>query len=155
MHVCPGFGWDRVHFLPCRWQGAVFWICSENSVDNTGMLYLLVSSAYTESTPFLPLSSQEKGAQEIGREHSQDRWPHLPKGCSIPYGIMVSNKTAGRLVQGHSLGTGWPSVHYWWEIVFICITCLSWLLFSSHYFHFYCHLFLLQFNITLGFFPNY
>jgi len=31
-----------------------FWICAENSVDNTGILVL--SSAYTESRPLLPLT---------------------------------------------------------------------------------------------------
>jgi len=24
--VCPGFGWDRVDFLPSSWYSAVFWI---------------------------------------------------------------------------------------------------------------------------------
>ena len=23
---CPGFGWDRVNFLPSSWYSAVFWI---------------------------------------------------------------------------------------------------------------------------------
>ena len=25
-HICPGFGWDRVNFLPSSWYSAVFWI---------------------------------------------------------------------------------------------------------------------------------
>ena len=32
-----GFGWDRVNFLHSSWYGAVFWICDENGVDNSGM----------------------------------------------------------------------------------------------------------------------
>jgi len=34
----------------------MFWICAENSVDNTGMFLLLLSSAYTEPRPFLLLT---------------------------------------------------------------------------------------------------
>ena len=32
------------------------WICAESSVDNTGLFQLLLSSAYTEPRPFLPLT---------------------------------------------------------------------------------------------------
>jgi len=35
---CADFGWDRVNFLHSSWDGAMFWICAENSVDNRGML---------------------------------------------------------------------------------------------------------------------
>jgi len=34
----------------------MIWVCAENSVDNTGMFLLLLSSAYTESRPFLLLA---------------------------------------------------------------------------------------------------
>ena len=34
----------------------MFWICAGNSVDNTGVFWLLLSSAYTESRPFLLLT---------------------------------------------------------------------------------------------------
>ena len=34
----------------------MFWICAGNSVDNSGMFSLLLSSAYTESRPFLLLT---------------------------------------------------------------------------------------------------
>jgi len=34
----------------------MFWICAENSVDNTEMCSLLWSRAYTESIPFLLLA---------------------------------------------------------------------------------------------------
>jgi len=35
---------------------AARWICAENSIGNTGMFLLLLSHAYTESGPFLPLT---------------------------------------------------------------------------------------------------
>jgi len=53
---CAGFGWDRVNFLHSSQSGAMFWICAEHSVDNTGMFLLLLSSAHTESGPFLLLT---------------------------------------------------------------------------------------------------
>ena len=53
---CAGFGWDRVNFLHSSWYGATFWICAGNSVGNTAMFQLLLSSAYTESRPFLLLT---------------------------------------------------------------------------------------------------
>jgi len=34
----------------------MFWTCDENSVDNTAKLLLMLSSAYTESRPFLFLT---------------------------------------------------------------------------------------------------
>lgn len=61
-------GWSRVNFLHISWYGVVFWICGGNSMDNTGILWLSLSSACTvlvtgnsfviaatESRPFLPL----------------------------------------------------------------------------------------------------
>ena len=45
-----------VNFLHSSYYGAMVWICAENSVDNTGMFSLLLSSAYTESRPFLLLT---------------------------------------------------------------------------------------------------
>ena len=35
---CPGFGWDRVNFLPSSWYSAVVWISCENNVDNMLMV---------------------------------------------------------------------------------------------------------------------
>jgi len=37
LSFCTGFGWDKVKFLHSSFHGAMFWICDENSVDNTGM----------------------------------------------------------------------------------------------------------------------
>jgi len=50
-----GFVWDRVKFLHCSLSGSMFWICADNSVDNTMMFELLLNSAYTASRPFLLL----------------------------------------------------------------------------------------------------
>ena len=57
LSLCAGFDWGRVNFLRSSWYEAMFWICAENSVDNTGMFSLLLSSAYTESRPFLLLTA--------------------------------------------------------------------------------------------------
>jgi len=48
-----GFGWDRVDSLFSSQYEALIWVFSEGSVDNTGMSWLLLSSAYSESRPFL------------------------------------------------------------------------------------------------------
>jgi len=54
----------------------MFWICAENSVDNTGMFSLPLNSAYTESRPFCsshhPTSKEAGGAEEAGRGHGRD-----------------------------------------------------------------------------------
>ena len=59
---CAAFGWDRVRFLHSSYYGAMVWICAGNSVDNTGMFWLLLSSAYTESRPFLLLTPPHQRA---------------------------------------------------------------------------------------------
>ena len=53
LHSCAGFGWGRVNFFHSSLYGAMFWICAGNSADNRGTFSLLLSSAYTESRPFL------------------------------------------------------------------------------------------------------
>lgn len=38
LHICDGvlfFGRDKVNFLHNILYGAIFWICDENSIDNT------------------------------------------------------------------------------------------------------------------------
>lgn len=50
---CVGFGWGSINFLHSSSYETVFWICIENVVDKTGMLLLLLSSAYTVSRAFL------------------------------------------------------------------------------------------------------
>jgi len=41
MQVCADFGWGSVNFLHSSHYGAMFWICAENSVDNTGMFFVI------------------------------------------------------------------------------------------------------------------
>jgi len=90
LSTCPGFDWGRVNFLPSSRYSAVVWIYCENNVDKTLMFWLLLSSAYIKSRTFQPpLLCQRRGAQEAGREHSQDSWP---KGYFIPYDIMLNTQ---------------------------------------------------------------
>lgn len=59
----------------------MLWIQYENNVGNTLILWLLLSSAYPKSGNFqFPTLWQRAGAQEAGREHSQDSRPELAKG---------------------------------------------------------------------------
>lgn len=53
LELYAGFDYDRVKFLHGNCYGVVFWIRAGNSVDNTGMLSLLLSSVYTNLS-FLP-----------------------------------------------------------------------------------------------------
>jgi len=39
----PGFGWDRVNFLPGSWWSAVFRIWAENNVDDNTLIVLVVA----------------------------------------------------------------------------------------------------------------
>ena len=58
-----GFGWEGVNFLHRHSYGAMFWISEDNTVDNTFMFRLLLSSSYTVSRPslFLTLPCQRVG----------------------------------------------------------------------------------------------
>lgn len=67
-------GWAGVElivfFFPVAGMGIV-WDLSRDSVDNTGMFSLLLSSVYTASRPFLhltpPTSEWAEGARGVGR----------------------------------------------------------------------------------------
>ena len=56
----------------------MFWICTENRVENTEIFLLLLSSAYTESRPSLLLTPPHQwvgwGCTRAGRAQSPDRW---------------------------------------------------------------------------------
>lgn len=54
--IVLGFGSDRVDFLHSGWYGVMFWICAGNNVHDIGMVWLLLSNAYTESRLFLLLT---------------------------------------------------------------------------------------------------
>ena len=60
--ICAGFDWNRVNFFHSSYYGTMFWICAENSIDNTGVFSLLLSRAYTQSRPFLLLTPPHQRA---------------------------------------------------------------------------------------------
>jgi len=64
----------------------MFWICAAKSVDNTGMFSLLLSSAYTEPRPSLPLAPSHQqaawGCTTSWEGHGWDSWPQLTKQIS-------------------------------------------------------------------------
>ena len=65
-----------IQFLPSSLHGALFCICTGNSVATAGLPELLLSSACTASGAFLlsdcPSSEEAGGAQGSGRGHSRD-----------------------------------------------------------------------------------
>ena len=106
---CAGFGWGRVNFLHSSWYGAMFWICDENSVDNTGMFSLLLSSAYTESRPFLLLKPPHQRVGwgcTRGREGTQPGQLTPTDQRAIPYHMTSCSayKAGGRRRKGGTLG---------------------------------------------------
>lgn len=76
---CTGFGWDGVNFLQSSPYGPVLWICDQNSVDNTPVFWLLLSSDRTASRlslrPVPPSQWAGWGWAEAVRGHGQDSWP--------------------------------------------------------------------------------
>lgn len=80
-------GTELVFFLVAG-TGLRFGFENENNVDNTLKFQLLLSCAHPKSKIFqFPMLYQWGGAQEIWREHSQDRGPDLNKG--ILHTVMV------------------------------------------------------------------
>lgn len=59
-NACSGFGWKRANFLHSNWYVACLGFVLKNSVDNSVMFQLLLSSAYSDWKPFplLPLHEQ-------------------------------------------------------------------------------------------------
>ena len=79
-----------------------------------------------------PTSEGAGGAQKGGRGHSQDSWPRLTTGISHTIRHRARHVKWGEGWRGgHCSGTGWASVSWWGAAVFVCITCLSWVLFLS------------------------
>lgn len=52
---CPGFGWDKIHFLLSSWHSAVFRAQGENNVENTLLFWLLLICAYPKPRTFQSL----------------------------------------------------------------------------------------------------
>lgn len=59
------FGRDGVNFLHSSSYGAVFWICDENSVDNT-LFQLFLSSAYMVFTKVFSVSLTVLPVRRLG-----------------------------------------------------------------------------------------
>ena len=72
----------------------MFWICAGDSVDNTGMFSLLLSSACTKTVPILllthPTSEEAGGHKELGGDTAGTADPNWPKGYSRPYDVTLS-----------------------------------------------------------------
>jgi len=74
----------------------MFCICVENSVVNTGIFWLSLSSAHTESGPFLLLTPSHQWGGRLGvhKRLAGDTLgtadPSWPKGYSIPYDLILS-----------------------------------------------------------------
>lgn len=49
MSIVLGFDWNGANFLHSSWYGVKIWICAASSVHHIGMVWLLLSSVYTES----------------------------------------------------------------------------------------------------------
>jgi len=90
---------DGLNFLHSSQQGAAFWICVWNSVDNTQVFRLLLSSACTASklyfAPLCPPLSRLGMDKNLGRHKAGTANTSWPKGCSRPYN-MLSNKSWSR-----------------------------------------------------------
>lgn len=98
LQQCPAFGWNRVNFLQSSSCGAMFWICDEHSVDNPWMVWLFLSSAHTHkvSSVFHTVwSARRLGVhKKFGGDTTFAGDPKLPKGYSIPHGIVLSNNSS-------------------------------------------------------------
>jgi len=106
------------------------WIWDENNVDNTLMLYLLLSSVYMKSRTFsfshCPASEEAGHAKEAGKGTQPGQLTQTGQR-DIPYRMTLrwTSKLWGSWPAsgGCCLGTGWPSVSRWWAIA-LCIPCI-------------------------------
>jgi len=127
----------------------MFWICAGNSVDNIGMFYLLLSSSYTESRPFLLLTPPH---QRVGwgctRTWEETRPGQLTQTDlrDIPHHMMPCSATklgggwAGGLLRRDWLGIGQLVVSNCFHLQhfsFLGFICLSLLFSSSLHFFYY------------------
>ena len=127
----------------------LFWVCAENSVDNTRMFLLPWSSAYTEARTFLLLTPPQQwggwGAHAAGRGHSQDSWPQLAQGMFHAIRRHAQHVKLGDGGRGETFGVmafvfpsncymWWspallgmaehpPASGKWWKNSFFCFAC--------------------------------
>ena len=124
---CADFVWERVNTLYSSWYGTMFWICAENSIDDTERFLLLQSSAYAESRPILLLTLPH---QWVAWRYTRS-WERIQPGQLTPadqrdipcHTISCSAyKTEGRRKWGTFGVTAFvfPSNHYkWWSRAFL------------------------------------
>lgn len=97
----------------------MFWFKEKDSVDNTQMVWLLLSSAVqSQGRLSFSASTAAEGAgghKELGGNRTRTAALNWPKGYSVPYGIMQKQLEKRELVRVGSccLGTGWASVSGW------------------------------------------
>lgn len=123
MYNSTGFVCYRVNSLSSSLSGAVVLVSDKNSIDNTSVAWLLQSTAHSIK-PFSASGSVRRLRvhKELKGSAARTADPKWPKGCPIPYGVMLHDKMWGS--QGcWCLGTGWALDHWWRAIVFF-ITCL-------------------------------
>ena len=98
-----------------------------STVDNKLMLYLVLRSTYTKSGFFISShcpASEELGMHKVaGGDRKRRADPNWPKGCPVPYGIMLNNKTV-RVGQRNQLLLGvWLGISLWVVSNCMCVTC--------------------------------
>ena len=97
-----GFGLDRVNFPHPSLYVATFWICDENSADNTNCscCYRAVFAESQEIFIFshfaLPARSMERGHEELGGVRTRTADLSWPKGCPTQCDIMLCNKSQSK-----------------------------------------------------------
>lgn len=75
----------------------MFWTCDQTNVDRTVMFQLLLYSTDAAPRPplFLTLHCQASRLmvhETLGEDTAGTADPNLPKGYSVPYDVMFSNK---------------------------------------------------------------
>lgn len=93
---CPGFGWNRVNFPRNSWYGAVFFSMRIMLIIHWCFRCcraLLKQSRGLFSFLCCPDSEGLGVHKELAGDRNRTADPDLPKGYSIPCGVMQNNKT--------------------------------------------------------------
>ena len=116
----------------------MFWICAENSVDNTGMIFLIAEQCLHRLKGFsgphdVPPARRLEVHQKLGGGTARTTDPNWPKGDSLPYDIVLSVESWRKKEEGGTIvimafvfprnlympcfpGDGWTPA-CWWEVV--------------------------------------
>lgn len=148
MRPCTGPGWDGAIFLHSSLHGAIFLICGWNSVDNTPMFYLLLSSACRPSRfslfPTLPQQWVGLGwARGWERTHQgQLTWTRQRGSSPYDIGSCTAIKARGRRrgweVLPSNVYTAWRLPDYWSGLGRWWVTAFASLFFFSFLYLFNC-----------------